>query len=81
MIVITKAKDNSYILSNGEITRGDLNSLEVIALCYWEYGIKRDIVKAAMTFTDARKHEMIIFNNNTEYTTSKIDYSKVGKEE
>lgn len=79
MIVITKMKDNTYSVSNGQELVNDQSKSLAIALCFWEYGIRRDMIDMAFQTMEKYKNDMIVFFNDTEYTTTKVDYSKVYK--
>jgi len=79
MIVITKMKDNTYSVSNGQELVNDQSKPLAMAKCFWEYGIRRDMIDMAFQTMEKYKNDMIVFFNDTEYTTTKVDYSKVYK--
>lgn len=79
MVVITKHKDGSYSVSNGTELVNDQTALSAIVKCFWEYGIRRDMLETALNTLNRYNDDMILFFNDTEYTTKKIDYTQVYK--
>lgn len=79
MIVISKMKDGLYNVSNGEELKTDQTRPLAMASCFWEYGIKRMVIDQAFDTMDKYGNDMIVFFNDCEYTTKKIDYSEVYK--
>lgn len=79
MVAITKHKDGSYSVSNGTDLYNDQTMPSTIAKCFWQYGIRRDMLEAAFKTLEKYSDDMILFFNDTEYTTKKIDYTQVYK--
>ena len=76
MIVISKMKDGLYNVSNGEDLKTNQTRTLAMATCFWEYGIKLTIIDSAFETMERYNNDMIIFHNDTEYHTKKIDYTK-----
>lgn len=79
MIVVTKNKDKTYTVSNGQDLLTDQSLPQVIATCHWSYGIRPNIITNAIHFMGATEQDMIVFHNDCEYSLRKIDYTQVYK--
>lgn len=59
MIVITKCKDGSFIVSNGRTMRILNTRAEVVATVYWNYEIKPIKISYALDTLEYREHDLV----------------------
>jgi hypothetical protein len=59
MIVITKCKDGTFIVSNGRKMMVVNTKAELIATVYWNYMIKPDKVSYAIIQLERKEHDLV----------------------
>lgn len=76
-LVVTKCKDQTFIVSNGRTIKTADTNAELTALLYWFYEIKKSNTLNALNILQLKNDDMMEINLNTGklITTSKINYS------
>lgn len=78
MIVITKCKDGSFIISNGRTMKVVETKAEVVATIYWNYLIKPPKTNHALDLLETRDHDLVeIDYHGYIQGTRKIDYDEM----
>lgn len=81
-IVVTKCKDNSFIISNGVIYNNVASESELVATLYWFYEINKRDTNYALYMLDRHNHDMMELSlNGMLLNTSKINYDDMWNDE
>lgn len=82
MIVITKCKDGSFIVSNGRSMRIVNTKAELVATVYWNYYIKPDKVSYALIQLERKDHDLVELDYfGFIQNTRKVDYEEMFDDE
>jgi hypothetical protein len=77
-IVVTKCKDNTFVVSNGRIFKNVSNEPELVATLYWFYSIKKNDTNYALYMMSKREHDMMELSlGGTLLNTLKLNYDEM----
>lgn len=77
MIAITKYKDNSFIISNGNKLMCAETVAELLAMVKWNYGIDRKLVLDGLSLLNQRQDDILELGKYSIQKTSKINYQEL----